>query len=96
MSSARTVWKLIGARSMGREHQSVVGNNQPITRSLLRPVGVAPSGAPVARPLSSIRTANIYLQALANNASCQSISCPTRSGRRRGCANTYKALASCT
>ncbi|TMI72691.1 MAG: RagB/SusD family nutrient uptake outer membrane protein [Bacillati bacterium ANGP1] len=100
MSSARTgmvpfIWRL---GSMGREGINLSGNNQPdYAEPFFGPVqgGGSFGGTLWLDRYQSIRTANIYLQALANNTS---LSGPDRlsdaeRAASRGMANTYKALA---
>ena len=100
MSSARTgmesfIWRL-GA--MGREGINLLGNNQPdYAEPFFGPVqgGGSFGGTQWLDRYQSIRTANIYLQALANNTSQTGpnlLSDPERAASR-GMANTYKALA---
>jgi starch-binding outer membrane protein, SusD/RagB family len=100
MSSARTgmgsfIWRL---GSMGREGINLSGNNQPdYSEPYFGPVqsGGSFGGLQWLDRYQSVRTANIYLQALANNVN---LSGPDRlsdaeRAASRGMANTYKALA---
>ena len=100
MSSARTgmesfIWRL---GSMGREGINLSGNNQPdYAEPFSGPVqgGGSFGGTQWLDRYQSIRTANIYLQALANNTSLSGpdlLSAAERAASR-GLANTYKALA---
>jgi len=100
MSSARTgmeslIWRL---GSMGREGINLSGNNQPdYAEPFFGPVqgGGSFGGTQWLDRYQSIRTANIYLQALANNVGLSgpdSLS-PAELAASRGLANTYKALA---
>jgi len=100
MSSARTgmegfIWRL-GA--MGREGINLSGNNQPdYAEPFFGPVqgGGSFGGTQWLDRYQSIRTANIYLQALANNTSQTGPNLLSDAERAasRGMANTYKALA---
>jgi len=100
MSSARTgmesfIWRL---GSMGREGINLSGNNQPdYAEPFFGPVqgGGSFGGTQWLDRYQSIRSANIYLQALANNVGLSgpdSLS-PLELAASRGLANTYKALA---
>lgn len=100
MSSARTgmasfIWRL---GSMGREGINLSGNNQPdYSEPYFGPVQAGGSfgGLQWLDRYQSIRTANIYLQALANNVNLvgpDRLSDAERAASR-GMANTYKALA---
>jgi hypothetical protein len=100
MSSARTgmesfIWRM---GSLGREGINLSGNNQPdYAEPFFGPVqgGGSFGGTQWLDRYQSIRTANIYLQALANNASLSGpdlLSAAERAASR-GLANTYKALA---
>jgi hypothetical protein len=100
MSSARTgieslIWRL---GSMGREGINLSGNNQPdYAEPFFGPVqgGGSFGGTQWLDRYQSIRTANIYLHALANNVGLSgpdSLS-PAELAASRGLANTYKALA---
>ena len=100
MSSARTgmesfIWRL---GSMGREGINLSGNNQPdYSEPFSGPVqgGGSFGGTQWLDRYQSIRTANIYLQALANNTSLSGPDLLSDAERAasRGLANTYKALA---
>ena len=100
MSSARTgmvpyIWRL---GSMGREGINLSGNNQPdYAEPYFGPVqgGGSFGGTLWLDRYQSIRTANIYLQALANNSSLSGPDLLSDAERAasRGMANTYKALA---
>ena len=100
MSSARTgmesfIWRL---GSMGREGINLSGNNQPdYAEPFFGPVqgGGSFGGTQWLDRYQSIRTANIYLQALANNTSLTGPDLLSDAERAasRGLANTYKALA---
>src|SRR2546423_5463478 len=100
MSSARNgmesfIWR-VGA--MGREGINLSGNNQPdYAEPFFGPVqgGGSFGGTQWLDRYQSIRTANIYLQALANNVSLSGPDLLTAEERAasRGLANTYKALA---
>jgi hypothetical protein len=100
MSSARTgmesfIWRL---GSMGREGINLSGNNQPdYAEPFFGPVqgGGSFGGTQWLDRYQSIRTANIYLQALANNTSLSGPDLLSDAERAasRGLANTYKALA---
>ena len=100
MSSARTgmegfIWRL---GSMGREGINLSGNNQPdYAEPFFGPVqgGGSFGGTQWLDRYQSIRTANIYLQALANNTSQTGPNLLSDAERAasRGMANTYKALA---
>ncbi len=100
MSSARTgmesfIWRL---GSMGREGINLLGNNQPdYAEPFFGPVqgGGSFGGTQWLDRYQSIRTANIYLQALANNISESGPDLLSDEERAasRGMANTYKALA---
>ena len=100
MSSARTgmesfIWRV---GSMGREGINLSGNNQPdYAEPFFGPVqgGGSFGGTQWLDRYQSIRTANIYLQALANNVSLSGPDLLTAEERAasRGLANTYKALA---
>src|SRR4029077_10612297 len=96
MSSARTgmesfIWRL---GSMGREGINLSGNNQPdYSEPFFGPVqgGGSFGGTQWLHPHQSIRTANIYLQALANNTSLSGPDLLSDAERAasRGLANTY-------
>jgi starch-binding outer membrane protein, SusD/RagB family len=100
MSSARTgmesfIWRI---GSMGREGINLSGNNQPdYSEPFFGPVqgGGSFGGTQWLDRYQSIRTANIYLQALANNVSLSGPDLLSNEERAasRGLANTYKALA---
>jgi len=100
LSSARTgmesfIWRL---GSMGREGINLSGNNQPdYSEPFFGPVqgGGSFGGTQWLDRYQSIRTANIYLQALANNTSLSGPDLLSDAERAasRGLANTYKALA---
>ena len=100
MSSARTgmesfIWRV---GSMGREGINLSGNNQPdYAEPFFGPVqgGGSFGGLQWLDRYQSIRTANIYLQALANNVNLSGPDLLTNEERAasRGLANTYKALA---
>jgi len=100
MSSARTgmesfIWRV---GSMGREGINLLGNNQPdYVEPFFGPVqgGGSFGGTQWLDRYQSIRTANIYLQALANNVNESGPDLLTSEERAasRGLANTYKALA---
>jgi len=100
MSSARTgmesfIWRV---GSMGREGINLSGNNQPdYAEPFFGPVqgGGSFGGLQWLDRYQSIRTANIYLQALANNVNLSGPDLLTNAERAasRGLANTYKALA---
>src|SRR2546425_10504194 len=100
MSSARTgmesfIWRL---GSMGREGINLSGNNQPdYAEPFFGPVqgGGSFGGLQWLDRYQSIRTANIYLPALANNVNLSGPDLLTNAERAasRGLANTYKALA---
>jgi hypothetical protein len=100
MSSARTgmesfIWRL---GSMGREGINLSGNNQPdYSEPYFGPVQAGGSfgGLQWLDRFQSIRTANLYLQALANNTSLSGPDLLSDAERAasRGMANTYKALA---
>jgi hypothetical protein len=100
MSSARTgmegfIWRL---GSMGREGINLSGNNQPdYAEPFFGPVqgGGSFGGTQWLDRYQAIRTANIYLQALANNTSQTGPNLLSDAERAasRGMANTYKALA---
>jgi len=100
MSSARSgmvslIWRL---GSMGREGINLSGNNQPdYSEPYFGPVqsGGSFGGTQWLDRFQSIRTANLYLQALANNVNLigpDKLSDAERAAGR-GMANTYKALA---
>lgn len=100
MSSARSgivslIWRL---GSMGREGINLSGNNQPdYSEPYFGPVqsGGSFGGTQWLDRYQSIRTANLYLQALANNVNLvgpDRLSDAERAASR-GMANTYKALA---
>ena len=100
MSSSRSgiqalIWRL---GSMGREGINLSGNNQPdYSEPYFGPVQAGGSfgGTLWLDRYQAIRTANIYLQALANNASLSGTDLLTDDERAasRGMANTFKALA---
>src|SRR5256886_6179616 len=100
MSSARTgiesfIWRV---GSMGREGINLSGNNQPdYAEPFFGPVqgGGSFGGTQWLDRHQSIRTANIYLQALANNVNLSGPDLLTNEGRAAspGPANTSKALA---
>jgi hypothetical protein len=100
MSSARTgmesfIWRL---GSMGREGINLSGNNQPdYAEPFSGPVqgGGSFGGTQWLDRYQSIRTANIYLQALGNNVNLSGPDLLSNAERAasRGLANTYKALA---
>ena len=100
MSSARTgmesfIWRL---GSMGREGINLSGNNQPdYAEPFFGPVqgGGSFGGLQWLDRYQSIRTANIYLQALGNNVNLSGPDLLSNAERAasRGLANTYKALA---
>jgi len=100
MSSARTgmesfIWRL---GSMGREGINLSGNNQPdYAEPFFGPVqgGGSFGGLQWLDRYQSIRTANIYLQALGNNVNLSGPDLLSDAERAasRGLANTYKALA---
>jgi hypothetical protein len=100
MSSARTgmesfIWRL---GSMGREGINLLGNNQPdYAEPFFGPVqgGGSFGGTQWLDRYQSIRTANIYLHALANNVNLSGPDLLSDAERAasRGMANTYKALA---
>ena len=100
MSSARTgmesfIWRL---GSMGREGINLSGNNQPdYAEPFFGPVqgGGSFGGQQWLDRYQSIRTANIYLQALGNNVNLSGPDLLSNGERAasRGLANTYKALA---
>src|SRR5258708_15716774 len=100
MSSARTgmegfIWRL-GA--MGREGTNLSGNNQPdYSEPFFGPVqgGGSFGGQQWLDRYQSIRTANIYPQALGNNVNLSGPDLLSNGERAasRGLANTYKALA---
>src|SRR5437867_22943 len=100
MSSSRTgmesfIWRL---GSMGREGINLSGNNQPdYAEPFFGPVqgGGSFGGTQWLDRYQSIRTANIYLQALANNTSMSGVDLLSDEERAasRGLANTFKALA---
>jgi starch-binding outer membrane protein, SusD/RagB family len=100
MSSTRTgmvsfIWRL---GSMGREGINLSGNNQPdYSEPYFGPVQAGGSfgGTQWLERFQSIRTANIYLQALANNLNLSGPDLLTDAERAasRGMANTFKALA---
>ena len=89
------IWRL---GSMGREGINLSGNNQP---DYAEPYfGPVQAGGSFGSTLwldnyQTIRTANIYLQALANNASLSGVDLlsPEERAASRGMANTFKALA---
>ena len=89
------IWRL---GSMGREGINLSGNNQPdYAEPYFGPVqsGGSFGGTLWIDRYQAIRTANIYLQALANNASQTGLDLLTDAERAasRGMANTMKALA---
>ena len=100
MSSSRTgmvsfIWRL---GSMGREGINLSGNNQPdYSEPYFGPVQAGGSfgGLQWLDRYQSIRTANLYLQALANNVNLSGPDLLSDAERAasRGMANTYKALA---
>ena len=100
MSSARSgmesfIWRI---GSMGREGINLSGNNQPdYSEPYFGPVQAGGSfgGTQWLDRFQAIRTANIYLQALANNTSLTGPDLLSDAERAasRGMANTYKALA---
>ena len=100
ISSARTgmesfIWRL---GSMGREGINLSGNNQPdYAEPFFGPVqgGGSFGGLQWLDRYQSIRTANIYLQALGNNVNLSGPDLLSNAERAasRGLANTYKALA---
>ena len=99
LSSSRSgiqslIWRL---GSMGREGINLSGNNQPdYAEPFFGPVqsGGSFGGTLWLDRYQAIRTANIYLQALANNTSMSGIDLLTDEERAasRGMANTLKAL----
>jgi len=99
MSSSRSgiqslIWRL---GSMGREGINLSGNNQPdYAEPFFGPVqsGGSFGGTLWLDRYQSIRTANIYLQALANNTSMSGVDLLSDEERAasRGMANTFKAL----
>jgi hypothetical protein len=100
LSSSRSgiqslIWRL---GSMGREGINLSGNNQPdYAEPFFGPVqsGGSFGGTLWLDRFQAIRTANIYLQALANNASLSGIDLLSDEERAasRGMANTMKALS---
>ena len=100
MSSSRSgiqqlIWRL---GSMGREGINLSGNNQPdYAEPYFGPVqsGGSFGGTLWLDRYQAIRTANIYLQALANNASLSGVDLlsPEERAASRGLVNTLKALA---
>ena len=100
MSSSRSgiqalIWRL---GSMGREGINLSGNNQPdYAEPFFGPVqsGGSFGGTLWLDRYQSVRTANIYLQALANNTSMSGVDLLSDAERAasRGMANTFKALA---
>jgi hypothetical protein len=100
MSSSRTgmesfIWRL---GSMGREGINLSGNNQPdYAEPFFGPVQAGGSfgGTQWLDRYQSVRSANIYLQALANNTTLSGPDLLNNAERAasRGLANTYKALA---
>src|SRR5438093_12859884 len=89
------IWRV---GSMGREGINLSGNNQPdYAEPFFGPVqsGGSFGGTLWLDRYQSIRTANIYLQALANNTSMSGVDLLSDEERAasRGLANTFKALA---
>jgi hypothetical protein len=100
MSSSRTgmesfIWRL---GSMGREGINLSGNNQPdYAEPFFGPLQAGGSfgGTQWLDRYQSVRSANIYLQALANNTTLSGPDLLSSAERAasRGLGNTYKALA---